>query len=75
MTDVMRLFHGDSPARQYESGQQKGGHFYCPVCGANAHQVYDIKHETAEKSNGASILADFSMFVSQATNLNFNSPK
>jgi hypothetical protein len=44
MTDVMRLFHGDSPARQYESGQQKGGHFYCPVCGANAHQVYDLEY-------------------------------
>lgn len=24
--DVIRFFHGDSPSRQFESGQQKGGH-------------------------------------------------
>jgi hypothetical protein len=44
VTDVMQFFHGDSPARQYESGQQKGGHFYCPVCGANAHRVYELEY-------------------------------
>ncbi|CAB4005601.1 Hypothetical predicted protein [Paramuricea clavata] len=42
--DVMRFFHGDSPARQYKSGQQKGGHFYCPLCGANAHRVYELEY-------------------------------
>ena len=25
INDVMRFFHGDGPARQFESGQQKGG--------------------------------------------------
>ncbi len=28
LTDTMQFFHGDSPARQLESGQQKGGNFY-----------------------------------------------
>ena len=30
--DVMRLFSGDGPARQFEAGQQRGGHFSC-ICG------------------------------------------
>lgn len=42
VTDKMRFFHGDSPSRQYEAGQQKGGNFYCAVCGANAHRVYEL---------------------------------
>ena len=40
----MRFFHGDSPSRQYEAGQQKGGNFYCAVCGANAHWVYELDY-------------------------------
>jgi hypothetical protein len=28
LTDTMQFFHGNSPARQLESGQQKGGNFY-----------------------------------------------
>ena len=40
--DKMRFFHGDSPARQLESGQQKGGNFYCSGCGANAQQAYQL---------------------------------
>ena len=27
VSDIMRFFHGDSPARQLQSGQQKGGNF------------------------------------------------
>ena len=42
LTDTMRFFHGDSPARQLESGQQKGGNLYCSGCGANAQQAYDL---------------------------------
>ena len=30
--DVMRLFEGDSPARQFEDGQQKGGNYVCTAC-------------------------------------------
>ena len=30
--DIMRFFHGDGPAVQFESGNQKGGHYFCPNC-------------------------------------------
>ena len=42
VSDIMRFFHGDSPARHLESGQQKGGNFYCSGCGAKAQQAYDL---------------------------------
>jgi hypothetical protein len=42
--DKMRFFHGDTPARQYECGQQKGGNFYCAICGAGAHRVYEMDY-------------------------------
>lgn len=42
--DVMRFFHGDSPARQFECGQQKGGNFYCSGCGAKAQRVYEFDY-------------------------------
>ena len=35
--DVLRLFSGDGPARQFEAGQQRGGHFSC-ICGITWHQ-------------------------------------
>ncbi|CAB4016641.1 Hypothetical predicted protein [Paramuricea clavata] len=38
------IFHGDSPSRQYECGQQKGGHYYCSVCGSKAGRVYEDLH-------------------------------
>ena len=44
ITDKMRFFHGDTPARQYECGQQKGGKFYCAVCGASANRVYELDY-------------------------------
>ena len=44
VTDKMTFFHGDSPSRQYEAGQQKGGNFYCAVCGASAHRVYEVDY-------------------------------
>ncbi len=40
VADKMRFFHGDSPSCQYKVGKQKGGNFYCAVCGANAHRVH-----------------------------------
>ena len=42
VSHTMRFFHGHSPARQLESGQQKGGNFYCLGCGVNAQQAYDL---------------------------------
>jgi hypothetical protein len=32
---VLRVFTGDNPARQFESGQQRGGHFSC-LCGVRS---------------------------------------
>lgn len=40
--DIMRFFHGDSPSWEFESGQQKGGHYYCSGCGAHADRIYDL---------------------------------
>ena len=40
--DVMRFFHGDNPAQQYECGQQNGGNFYCSACGKHASRVYKL---------------------------------
>ena len=42
--DTLTFFHGDSPARQFECGQQKGGHYYCSNCGCHAVMVDDIHH-------------------------------
>ena len=44
LSDKMRFFHGNSPSRQYEAGQQKGGNYYCAICGANAHRVYELNY-------------------------------
>ena len=44
ITDKMRFFHGDSPSRQFESGHQKGGHYYCSVCGCIASRVYELDY-------------------------------
>ena len=32
ISDVMKFFKGDGPAIQLESGNQKGGWFFCPCC-------------------------------------------
>ncbi len=44
ITDKMRFLHGDTPARQYECGQQKGGKYYCAICGASANRVYELDY-------------------------------
>lgn len=36
VTDLMRFFKGDGPAIAFETGQQKGGHYFCSVCGMHA---------------------------------------
>lgn len=38
----IRFFHGDSPSRQFESGKQKGGHYYCSGCGVFADRVNEL---------------------------------
>lgn len=44
ISDVMRMFHGDGPAVQFESGQQKGGNYFCAGCGVNRWQADDIQY-------------------------------
>ena len=39
----MRFFKGDGPAVEYESGQQKGGYFYC-ICGIHSDRVTELDH-------------------------------
>ena len=41
--DRIKLFKGDGPAVQLESGQQKGGYFYC-VCGIHSERVTELDH-------------------------------
>ena len=42
--DVMRFSHGDGPAAQFESGQQKGGNFFCSCCGIFADRIAELDH-------------------------------
>ena len=42
--DVMRLFEGDSPTRQFEDGQQKGGNYVCTACSAQSHLISSLTH-------------------------------
>ena len=42
--DTARFFHGDSPAREVEAGQQKGGHYFCSNCGCHAERVDELDH-------------------------------
>ncbi|CAB3981856.1 Retrovirus-related Pol poly from transposon opus [Paramuricea clavata] len=44
VNDKMRFFQGDTPARQYECGQQKGGKYYCAICGASANCVHEMDY-------------------------------
>lgn len=44
INDKMRFFHGDSPAQNFESGQQKGGYYYCSGCGVHASRVFELDH-------------------------------
>ena len=36
ITDVMRIFHGDGPQQDFESGEQKGGNAGCSGCSGDA---------------------------------------
>lgn len=44
----LRVFSGDNPARQFEAGQQRGGHYSC-VCGVKAvdhkNLIHCFRHE------------------------------
>ena len=43
--DVMRFCIGDGPAVELESGQQRGGHYFCAAgCGVHADRIYELDH-------------------------------
>ena len=43
LTDPISTENGNEIG-QYEIGQQKSGHFHCPVCGTDEHRVYDLEY-------------------------------
>ena len=40
---VARFFKGDSPARQFKAGQQKGGNLFCASCSIHSNHVKNIR--------------------------------
>ena len=42
--DVMRFFHGDGPAQQFEAGEKKGGHHGCVHCDARSNRFCDLTY-------------------------------
>ena len=42
--DIMRFFEGDGPSCQFESGQQKGGNYFCWICGISHDRTTDFAH-------------------------------
>lgn len=42
--DVMRFFHGDGPAQEFEIGEQKGGHAGCSGCKSDCRNYYHIDY-------------------------------
>ncbi|KAI8494605.1 hypothetical protein Bbelb_278310 [Branchiostoma belcheri] len=40
-TDVLRIFKGDNPAREFELGQQRGGYYPC-LCSVDIRRVYSF---------------------------------
>ena len=50
VNDVLRFFKADSPARQFEGGQQKGKKIFCVVCPLHANHVKNIASSNIKKS-------------------------
>ena len=44
VTDVLRFFHGDGPAQQFEAGNSIGGNYCCVGCGAKYDRMDDIAY-------------------------------
>ena len=47
--DILRSFKGDSSARQFEAGHQKGGNFFCIACLIHANNVKNIASSFRKK--------------------------
>ena len=44
ITDVLRFFKGDGPAKQFERGTQMGGNYKCGGCGCHSDMMEDLAH-------------------------------
>ena len=44
VNDVMRFFHGDGPAQQFEAGNSVGGNYCCVGCGARSDRMDDLAY-------------------------------
>lgn len=42
--DIVRFFHGDGPAQQFEAGNSIGGNYSCIGCGVKSDRVDDIAY-------------------------------
>ena len=42
--DIMRFFKGDEPSCQFESGQQRGGNYFCWICGISHERTAAYAH-------------------------------
>ena len=49
VNDVLRFFKGDSPARQFDGGHQKGGNFFYVVCPVHANHVKNVAGSNIKK--------------------------
>ena len=41
--DVLRFFHGDSPAAQFECSHNRAGHYICTSCTASVSEFDDVQ--------------------------------
>ena len=44
ITDTLRFFKGDGPAKQFERGTQMGGNYKCGSCGCHSDMMGDLAH-------------------------------
>lgn len=44
VNDIMRFFHGDGPAQQFEAGNSIGGNYCCVSCGVRSDRMDDIAY-------------------------------
>ena len=49
INDIMRFFAGDGPSAAMESGNQKGGHYFCCSCGTHISSTHDISYTFQQK--------------------------
>ncbi len=42
--DVLRFFHGDRPAAEFEAGQNRSGYYTCPTCPAHCSRYDDLTY-------------------------------